>query len=137
VSAATNASALQAHLAGMLQLGGLGVVKPTEGSLAQRLGLVPGPPPPLTAAAWVEVSLQACRACHAAGRLESFCSPHTRLTPCSTQVHLQSRLRQDSHGDCAICLRPFKAEGQESNGSGGGSKCSMAAPPHLLHLASR
>ena len=30
------------------------------------------------------------------------------------QVHLQSRLRQDSHGDCAICLRPFKAEGQAS-----------------------
>ena len=28
------------------------------------------------------------------------------------QVHLQSQARQDSAGGCAICLRPFRAEGQ-------------------------
>lgn len=53
-------AALQAHRASLLRLGGGigGSNKQNAASLAQRLGLVPGPPPPLTPARWLEVRLQ-------------------------------------------------------------------------------
>ncbi|KAL4440250.1 hypothetical protein ABPG75_003251 [Micractinium tetrahymenae] len=84
-TAVVASAALQAHRAALLRLGAAsGCAEPRAPpgpSLAQRLGLVPGPPPPLTPAQWLE-------------------------------VHLQSQARQDSCSDCAICLRPFRGEGQ-------------------------
>lgn len=41
-----------------------------------------------------------------------FVTMHAPPLPAARQVHLQSQARHDSAGDCAICLRPFRAEGQ-------------------------
>ena len=53
VSVGVASAALQAHLSGMLRLDG---GRKTGGrSLCVRLGLLPGPPPPLTPADWLQV----------------------------------------------------------------------------------
>lgn len=79
LAVSTSASALQEHHAVQLQLS---VKPPWAGvSLAQRLGLVPAPLPPLSSDEWLA-------------------------------VHLRSCVRQDSAGECSICLRPFKDQPQ-------------------------
>lgn len=103
-SPALSAAALQAHLAARLQLA---APAPRGGSLAQRMGLVPAPPPPLSPAGWLE-------------------------------VQAQSRLRRDSAGECAICLRAFRADSQV-----GGIEepalcccaCAHALPPNTSQAA--
>ncbi|KAL4856483.1 RING finger protein 32 [Chlorella vulgaris] len=79
-SLAVSTAALQAHRAAQLQL----AAKPATAevsSLAQRLGLLPSPPPPFSPADWLT-------------------------------VHTRSRQREDSSGNCSICLAPFKAQAQ-------------------------
>ena len=82
---ASAASALQAHFASRLHLGPKPSGPPNAPSLAERLGLVPATQRPPPL------------------------SPDQWLA-----VRLQSLARGDSTGDCAICLRSFRAEGQAS-----------------------
>ena len=63
-STAVSACALQAHLAARLRLAPAAEQGP---SLAQRLGLTPAPPAPLSPAAWLEVHLASQRRQDSAG----------------------------------------------------------------------